>query len=105
MSRFNIHRLSVAVDTVPADADEILCGEFVAGMIFVPAGSTITSITWYAAPVASGTFLPAYDEDGAAVVQAVAAGNAYALPGALSAAVALKAVGDADGEIDLCLRT
>jgi hypothetical protein len=94
----------IHADTVLADAQEIIVADRIAGMVFVPTGSTITSITWYATYTEGGTFLAAYDQDGAAVVQTVAAAKAYQLPTALAGAYSLKAVTDADGTIYVSLK-
>lgn len=94
----------VVVDTVLADADEIIFTDRLGGRFYVPAGSTITSITWYDAPVVGGTFLASYDADGVALVQTVAAGNSYEIPPSLAGAAALKMVGDADGTVDVILK-
>lgn len=94
----------VQVDTVLADAQEIMVGDYIVGMVFVPAASPLTSLTWHAAPARGGTYLPAYDVDGLPIVQAVAAGRAYPLPVDLAGCRALKAVGNADGTVHVSLK-
>lgn len=73
------------------------------GTVFVPAGSSITSLTWYAAPDPEGDFLPLNDADGA-IVQTVEAGKAYDLPAACFGARALKVDPDAAGSIHVSLK-
>ena len=74
------------------------------GVIFIPSGSTITTLTYHAAPDSGGTFLPLHDSEGMAITQAVAAGNAYDLPSPCYGAGALKIVSDAAGAVELSLK-
>lgn len=94
----------VTVETTLASCEEIGFGSFAGGMIFVPVGSSITSLTWYAAESPGGTYLAANDEDGNAITQTVAAEAAYQLPLALYGCRALKAFGDAAGTILISLK-
>lgn len=99
------HTISdVHVDTVLADCDQIITGDYIVAEVFVPADSDLTTLTWYAAPARGGTYLPAYDADGAPIVQAVAAGGAYPVPVDLAACRALKAVGNADGTVHVSVK-
>jgi len=95
---------SVTVATAAASSDEIKFGWAAFGQVYIPAGSSITSLTWYSAPTYGGTYTAAYDEDGVAVTQTVAAGKCYAVPSALAGCTGLKAVGDAAGEFDISLK-
>jgi len=95
---------SKTVDTTAAASEEILFGEFAMGMIQVPAGSALTTLTWHTAEKKGGTYLAAYDETNAEVSQTVAAGKSYQLPVALAGAIAIKAVGNAAGTIDITLK-
>lgn len=84
------------------------------GMIFVPAGSPLTSLTFYTqphsvlpigvpAPTAEEYFTP-YDSAGSAVAAlTVAAGQSYPIPEALSTAPFLRIVGNATGTITIAL--
>lgn len=90
----------VAVAIAEADSGEVVLAEFVTGTAFIPAGSTITTLTFYAAVESGGTYLPLYD-DGLAVTLSVAAGQSHRLPVALAGAVAIKLVGDAAGTVDI----
>ncbi len=96
--------LAVVVGAAVADSDEIPYGNFAGGRFHVPAGSSITTITWYDAPVLGGTYLSSYTEAGVAITQTVAAGKSYEIPLSLASARALKAVGNAAGTIDVCLK-
>ena len=55
---------SVTVGTTAAASEEIIYSDRAGGRFQVPAGSSITSITWYDAPKSGGTFVPASDEYG-----------------------------------------
>lgn len=94
---------NVAVDTVLADANEILCESFAGGMIFIPTGSSVTSLTFYAAFEKGGDYHALYDHDGDAVALTVAAGRAYPFPVATYGAFGLKLVSNADGVVNLNL--
>lgn len=95
---------SVTVGTTAAASEEIIYSDRAGGRFQVPAGSSITSITWYDAPKSGGTFVPASDEYGVAIVQTVAAGKSYEIPTSLAGAGALKAVGDAAGAIAVYMK-
>jgi hypothetical protein len=75
---------------------------FAQGQVIVGAG--IGTLTWYAAVEEDGTFAPAYDADGAAIVQTVTAGRAYPIPADLAGALILKVVADVAGTIDVSLK-
>lgn len=95
---------TVTVDTTAAASEEIVFSDQAGGRFQVPAGSSITSITWWDAPEPDGTFVAAYDEFGAAITQVVSAGKSYEIPSSLAGAGALKAVGDAAGTIVVNLK-
>ena len=104
LDRFTTTIPSVTVATAVANSEEIMSGSYAGGMIFVPSGSTITTITWYAAEKAGGTYLAAYDADGVALTQTVAASKAYEIPAALFGCRAIKAVGNAAGTLAISLK-
>lgn len=106
LHRFSTNILTVTVDTTAAASEEILYSEYTSGTVHIPtvAGASITTLTWHVAPVAGGTYLPAQDYDGAAVTQTVAKTKAYPIPLALIGSVALKAVGNAAGTVDISLK-
>lgn len=74
------------------------------GAVRIPAGSPITQITWYAS--LGGDYSPAYDADGVAVTQTVAADRVYPIPEALFGAHDLKAVvtGGTAGSVAISLK-
>ena len=106
---------TIAVGTTEATSDEIPYEEWSSGEVFIPTGSTITSLTWYAAyrqrnqpsgtvPSPAPTYLPAQDSAGAAVTQTVAATKCYPIPVALAGCAAIKCVGNAAGTITVCVK-
>ena len=70
--------------------------------MFVPNGSSITSITYWIASTEDGTYQQLYS-GGSAVSTTVAADRTYALAGAIEGAAFLKLQGDAAGTVDLHL--
>lgn len=95
---------AIAVTNSAATTGEIPFAEAAGGVYRIPAGSSITSLTWYASEAIGGTFAAAYDEDGVAVTQTVSHTKTYAIPSALFGAASLKAVGDASGTIYVHLK-
>jgi hypothetical protein len=70
------------------------------GMVFVPAGSSLTSLTFHVAPKGGGTFLPLYDA-GSAVALTVVQGRAYQLPSTLRGCAAFRMVGSHAGTVEV----
>ena len=96
----------VAVTDTLATCAAIPFESCVGGMYQVPVGSSVTSLTWHVQVRDGGSFIPAYDEDGAAVVQTVVHTRAYPIPSALYGAKALKAVaGGANGVIHVLTKS
>ena len=97
---------SVTVATAVATSTAIPFGDQEGGRFHVPVGSSITALTWYdsMSKEADATFLAAYDELGVAVTQTVAAGYSYEIPTSLAGSAMLKAVGDAAGTINVCIK-
>lgn len=93
-----VHEVITVAVTV-ADSEERKQERFAGGLIVVPTGSSITTLTFHHSTTEGGTYYPLYDEYGVAVTMSVAAGRAYVQPSALNVCSHLKAVGDAAGEI------
>jgi hypothetical protein len=87
--------LTASLSTTPALAIE----NFASGEIFIPAASSITSLTFYVAPTSKGTFLAAYDAAGSAVTMTVTAERAYPLPAAIFGASSVKMVANTTGTV------
>ena len=71
------------------------------GIIHVPSGSSITSLTFYVASSEAGTYVPLYTTAGAAVSQTVAAARAYPVKDEVKKSRFVKIVADAAGSIVL----
>lgn len=104
-NRFNQVHTTVSVTAAVATTEEILFGSYSMGHIQVPAGSSITSLTFHTAEKKGGTYLAAQDYDGNAIVLTVAAGKSYPIPLAISGAVAFKMVGDAAGDVAVPMKS
>jgi hypothetical protein len=109
IERFNTSHRSLAITDSAATTAAVNKSGFTTGMIYVPAGSSITTLTFYVANHAAnreeaGTYIQAYDDANAAISRTVAAGRAYRLPLELCAAAFLKIVGDVAGTIHLDLQ-
>ena len=106
MSRNSVRMASVAVGDAVATAKEVSLEEFAGGVVYIPAASAaLTSIAWHTAPVAGGTYLPLYDEDGVAVSQTVVHTRAYAIPAAVWGCGFVKLVGNVGSvTVDLYLK-
>jgi len=97
---------TVHVDTVLADADEILVGLYDSFTIFNPATSSVTSLTVYAAPESGGTFLPLYSSAKVAVtIVTMVTGAAYQLSFAGYALKVIKFVSNADGDLPITMKS
>jgi len=96
--------LAVTLDSVLADTPEINWSGAVAGTIFIPAGSTITTLTYHAAPKKGGTYLPLQTSAGVAVTQTVVATKAYDMPASLVGCGAIKIVTNADGAVEISIK-
>lgn len=84
------------------------------GTVFVPNGSSLTTLTWHAAEKLGGTYEAAYNNAGtpAAVTQTVAQDRAHPIPvetadgpTSLAGAGALKIVGNAAGTVLVNLKS
>jgi hypothetical protein len=109
--QFSTTGISVSVTTsapTSGSVNVLDMREYAGGMVYVPSGSSITSLTFYVAPRTDGTFLTAYDDSSlssaAQVVLTVAAGKAYPMPSCLYAAGAIGFKGDAAGTIYVTLK-
>lgn len=98
-------RQSVSLNTAIGTTEEIQYESYGGGTVHVPAGSSVTTLTWWSAPKPGDTYEPAYDKDGAAVTQTVAADQAHPIPLALFGAGAIKAVSNAAGDVQVSRKT
>ena len=89
------------MDTTVDSTEEILYGEAYYALVYVPVGSGITLLTFYAAAARGDTYHALYDTYGDAVTVTVAAGRVYPIPSACQGAAVIKMVGNTDGEVDV----
>lgn len=114
----NIHRQTDTISTTlqTDDTSPILDFEnYSGGMIFIPSGSSITALTWFAAPQtlsdpkspeqAPGTRLAANDSTGVAVTQTVAAAKCYQIPVALFGCPYVQCRANVSGAVFISLKT
>jgi hypothetical protein len=94
---------TVDVATSAAGSDVISYGDFEKGMVHVPAGSSLTTLTWHVSSSEGGTYLPANNASGA-ITQTVTGGNAYPIPSDLVGARFLKITGNAAGVVGVTLK-
>ena len=103
-ARYSVSIESVVVNTDVNASDPIDYGDFATGMVLVPDGSAMMSLTWYVSTAIDGSYIPANDATGSAVTQTVAAGEANPIPVALAGARFLKILGDEDGVVSVTLK-
>lgn len=100
--------ISVSVTTSATTTPAISFSEFAGGTLYIPTGSSITSLTFHASPHVGGTFYPAYDDSSmsspAAIVLTVAANRCYPIPSSLFGSGAFKMVSDAAGTVYLSMK-
>lgn len=94
---------TVAVATSVANSNAISFGDFEFGMVFVPNGSSLTTLTWHTSTDVNGTYLAAHNASGA-ITQTVAADRAYPIPADLVGARFLKITGNAAGVVGVTLK-
>ena len=93
----------LALNTATGTTAEIQYKKAAGGMIHIPTGSSITSLTWHTSHDGT-TYVAAQDSEGAAVTQTVAAAKSYPIPDALYGAPYLKAVSNASGNVHVTLK-
>ncbi len=100
------HRyLSVTLTASSSTTPEIEITDSAWGSVFIPGGSSITTLTYYAAPYVGGTHIPAQDSTPAAITQTVEAGKAYPLPYDLFGAGAIRIVANTTGIVGISLKS
>lgn len=96
--------LAVSLTAAAGTTPEIDWSGAAAGTIFIPTGSTITTLTYHAAPKKGGTYLPIQTAAGVAVTQTVAADKAYDMPASLVGCGAIKIVANAAGAVGISIK-
>lgn len=92
---------TLTVDTVGniASCTALDMREYAQGEIHIPAGSSVTSLVPYVCSTSTGTYTPANDEGWKALTMAVAAGQSYPVPYALSGTKFVKFTANVSGTI------
>lgn len=106
-AKYSVSIETVDVATSVPGSDAIHYGDFESGMVHIPDGSSLTSLTWYVSSSENGTYLPAVNtiEMGSGPTSHVVSdGNAYPIPNNLRGARFLKIVGDAAGVVGVTLK-
>ncbi|MCA9366691.1 hypothetical protein KC887_00295 [Candidatus Kaiserbacteria bacterium] len=103
---------SVDVTNSVSTTEQITVSGFTRGAVYVPTGSSLTSLTFHVAPhktprasaTEPGDYLPLQKEDGsAAIAMTVEAGKAYPLPAEIAGVAFAKMVGNTSGMVTLTL--
>lgn len=95
-------KCAFALNTAEGTTPEIPFTGFAGGRIYIPAGSSITALTFWDAPVPGGTFLPSYDDAATPAPLAwtgLTAGRSYLIPPKLFGAGAIKIVVNVAGTV------
>ena len=101
---YSVSVASLAVATAVTGSGTIKYENARSGVVYVPAGSSLTSLTWHASLSEDGPYVAAEDASSAALVQVVAAGQAHPIPAVLEGAMFLRVTGDVAGEIGYTLK-
>ncbi|HEV3417598.1 MAG TPA: hypothetical protein VG056_12315 [Pirellulales bacterium] len=94
----------IALTNSVATTAEIDLTAVASGCVLVPAGSTLTTLTYYGARQPGSTYVAIQDSSGNPVTQTVAAGKGYPLPAACADYGALKLVANTAGAVDVSLK-
>lgn len=92
---------TVTLTTSASTTPEVPLGAKWRGIVYVPTGSSITTLTFHVSDRVGGTYVPLYTTGGAAVTQTVAAARAYPLPSSIAGAGSMRIVGDAGGAVTI----
>jgi len=94
---------SVALLTT-SSSPEIEISKYAWGVVAIPTGSTITTLTYFVASPA-GTYYAAQDTAGAAVTQTVAADKRYPIPSVLFGASRIQIRANSAGTVHITLKS
>lgn len=76
---------------------------FVGGTIFLPTGSSSTSLAFYGAATEDGEFVALYDNTPSAATLTVSDGNGYEMPDCIATVPFIKIVSDASETLPISL--
>ena len=85
-------KASVTVDETAGNCTEVSYADMAGGMVFIPSGSSVTSLKFDVAPESGGTFERLYDKDNAEVALTVAVDRASPFPDELFGCGAFKII-------------
>jgi hypothetical protein len=94
----------ITVGTTVADSDAIQYQNYAGGQVFVPTGSSITSLTWYSS-YDGITYTAIYDGGGTSVTTTIVAAENCPIPDECFACPFLKAIDAAGGTIVVSLKS
>lgn len=97
-----------AITASASTTAEVDITDATSGTVFVPSGSSLTTLTFHVAPVLGGTYLAAYDDaatPAALALTNLGASKAYAIPAKVFGAAAFKMVGNTTGTVDISLKS
>lgn len=102
--RYSISIPSIAVGTGVSTSDEIEYGGFTDGMVYIPNGSSLTTLTWHSSATKGGSYLAAENAASSAITQTVAQNQAHPIPTELRGARFLKITGNAAGAVAITMK-
>ena len=96
--------VTVTIATAVANSTEIQFGGHAGGLVYVPTGTSMTTLTWYASPKSGGTFYAVEDGAAGAIQSTVSGGDAVPIPPECYGAAVLKIEADAAGTAGVTLK-
>jgi hypothetical protein len=96
--------VSYTLDSTLSDTPKIPFADWAGAGITIPNGSSITLLTFHAAPDIEGVFEPLYTSANAAVTRTVAADRSYAFPDECFGFGAIRIVPNADGAVEISFK-
>lgn len=108
ITRWNKNTADVGAITIDAsaaaDSTAIEYGDVSGGTVLVPAGSSLTTLTWYVYDDTADAWYALQDGEGAAVTTTVSASVAVPIPDQCYGSVTIAATGNAGGTIYVNLK-
>lgn len=104
ITRWHTSEGSVTVETSVGSSGDIGYGEYIHGTLYVPAASSLTTLTFFGYDATNDAWVQIYDSSNAAVSRTVAASRAYAIPAECNGCSLLRIVGNATGAVVVSLK-
>ena len=105
MNRFSVPLRNVSVASAVSNSGIIDYSGWAGGMVYVPSGSSITELTWYASLSEGETFYPVQDGFGNSVTSSVSGGMSCFIPAECYGAICLKVSGNSSGIVHVSLKS